>query len=105
MRNVSLLGPFLGPKTGIIAIACLYLLSNRKLHPSGAMLGDMLSNGAGCFAIGGGKREERGGKWGMRGREVWIEGAGSGDRVPHCPPPQRGSTDDLLLLQISSSAV
>ena len=50
------------------------------------------------FAIGGGKREERGGKWGMRGREVGIEGAGSGDRVPPCPPPQCEVSVILLTL-------
>ena len=44
----------------------------------------------GIFAIGGGKREERGGKWGMRGREVGIEGAGIGDGVPPCPTPLEG---------------
>ena len=31
--------------------------------------------------IWGGKREKRGGKWGMRGREVGIDGSGSEDRV------------------------
>ena len=40
----------------------------------------IFSYGEGFFAIGGGKRIERGGKWGMRGREVGIEGAGNGDR-------------------------
>ena len=39
------------------------------------------------FALGGGKLIVRGEKWGMRGREVGIEGTGSGDRVPPCPPP------------------
>ena len=42
--------------------------------------------GRDVFAIWGGKREERGGEWGMRGREVGIEGAGSGDRVPPVNP-------------------
>ena len=41
--------------------------------------------------IGGGKREERGRKWGMRGREVGIEGAGSGDRDGR----KRGSSTPL----------
>ena len=43
--------------------------------------------GQDTFAIRGGKLGVRDGKWVMRGREVGIEGAGSGDRVHPCPHP------------------
>ena len=48
-----------------------------KLHPFWSYSGDRLAMGRDFYDMG---REERGGKWGMRGREVGIEGAGSGNR-------------------------
>ena len=62
--------------------------TNRNLHPLWCYFGRQVSNGRDFFAMGVGELGLKGGKWGMWGREVRIEGAGSGDRVPPCPPEQ-----------------
>ena len=58
-----------------------------NLHSSGAILGDRLAMGRDFC--------DRGREAGREGQEVADEwagsggrGAGSGDRVPRCPPPQ-----------------
>ena len=62
-----------GQKTRI----CLYLLTNRKLHPLwfyfGGQVSGQVSYGTGYFC-------DKGREAGSEGREVGDEGAGSGDR-------------------------
>ena len=75
-----------GPKTGI----SLYLLTNRKLHTLWYYFGRQVSNRAGYFAKMGREARSEGWEVGVRGQEVGIEGAGSGDPVPPVDPHTAG---------------
>ena len=44
--------------------------------------------GEGIVCLGEGSGGKRGGKWGKRGRKVGIRGEGSGECLPHPPPPR-----------------
>ena len=63
--------------------------SGRVMFEFNYSVGDIKNSelGKGIVCLGEGSGGKGGGKWGKRGREVGVRGEGSGECLPHCPPP------------------